>query len=381
MGLTETWQDLVAEVMGRGDEVSMESYQCIEVERDGDFVTISMNLPERRNALSALHMEELTEAFWAVGESDALGVVLAGRGPVFCAGHDFADMAGADLEQMRSLLFTCTRLMTTMQAIPQPVVARVHALATAAGCQLVASADLAVVAESAHFSLPGGRGGWFCTTPLVAVARNVGRKRALELAMTGDHIDARTAFDWGLVNQVVPDDDLEEATLGLLRRATRGSASSKGIGKQAFYAQVDLEQTKAYAYAVEVMASSSQTPDAREGAVAFLEKRRPKFSGRSDARARRPLGSEDSPLAETGDDQVDGFSGLGAGEHEAAAEQEGRRAGDPVRHRLGGGVLDEKGRLTEVQRRLEGSRIRSGALGEGDDQTPVGDVVPFVPMG
>lgn len=255
-------------------------YTCVLVERQDDCVTISMNLPERRNALSLEHMQELTRAFTEAGDSDATGVILAGRGKVFCAGHDFADMAGGDLASMRKLLKVCTRLMDTMQEIPQPVVARVHALATAAGCQLVATADLAVASEEAGFATPGGKGGWFCTTPMVAVARNVGRKRAMELAMTGDVIDAHTATDWGLVNQVVPAAQLDQATAGLLARATRGSAEAKGIGKQALYAQIDLDQPKAYAYAIEVMASSSQIPDAREGIAAFLEKRLPKFSNR-----------------------------------------------------------------------------------------------------
>jgi enoyl-CoA hydratase/carnithine racemase len=253
------------------------SYECILVDRADDVVTITMNLPQRRNSLSRAHMTELLDAFRRAGESDARGVILAGNGPVFSAGHDFADMAGADLAAMRSLLRLCTELMTTMQAIPQPVVARVHGLATAAGCQLVATADLAVASEDAAFAVPGGKGGWFCTTPMVAVGRTVSRKRALELAMTGDPIDARTAADWGLINRVVPADELGAATDDLLRRATRGSAASKAIGKQAFYAQIDLDQPKAYAYAVEVMAAASQIDDAREGVAAFLDKRAPKF--------------------------------------------------------------------------------------------------------
>ena len=256
----------------------MPSYQCVEVERDGAFTTIWMNLPDKRNALSLEHMQELTAAFREVGESDALGVILGGRGKVFSAGHDFADMAGADLAQMRRLLWACTELTTTAQTISQPVIARVHALATAAGCQLVATCDLAIAADTAGFAVPGGKGGWFCTTPLVAVGRNVGRKRALELAFTGDPIDAATAAEWGLINRAVPEAELDAAVRDLIERSTRGSASSKGIGKQAFYAQIDLDQPKAYAYAVEVMASASQTPDAREGVAAFLEKRKPKFN-------------------------------------------------------------------------------------------------------
>ena len=150
-------------------------FEHILVERSGDFATITMNRPQRRNALSREHMRELIAAFREVGDSDALGIVLAGNGPVFSAGHDLADVADADLPSVRSLLLTCTELMTLIQQVPQPVVARVHGLATAAGCQLVASADLAVASEDAGFAAPGGKGGWFCHTPMVAVARNVGR--------------------------------------------------------------------------------------------------------------------------------------------------------------------------------------------------------------
>src|ERR1700743_2923285 len=178
-------------------------FEMVLVERQGPFSTITMNRPERRNALSLEHMRELTAAFRQVGESDARGVILAGNGPVFSAGHDFADMVGADLIAMRELLWTCTELMSTMQRLRQPVIARVHALATAAGCQLVATADLAVAAEGAGFATPGGKGGWFCHTPLVAVGRAVGRKQAMEMAMTGDTIDARTALEWGLITRVV----------------------------------------------------------------------------------------------------------------------------------------------------------------------------------
>jgi enoyl-CoA hydratase/carnithine racemase len=252
-------------------------FEHVLVERSGEFATVTMNRPQRRNALSLEHMRELITAFHYVGDSDALGIVLAGNGPVFSAGHDFADVADADLSAVRSLLATCTELMTLIQAVPQPVVARVHGLATAAGCQLVATADLAVASEDAGFAAPGGQGGWFCHTPMVAIARNVGRKRAMEMAMSGDVIDARTALDWGLVNQVVPAGQLHSATASLLERVTRGSAESKGIGKQALYAQIDLDQPKAYAYAVEVMAATSQLPDAREGIRAFLDKRKPQW--------------------------------------------------------------------------------------------------------
>jgi enoyl-CoA hydratase/carnithine racemase len=247
------------------------------VEKDGPFAVITMNRPERRNALSLSHMRALTEAFRQVGRTDATGIVLAGNGPVFSAGHDFADLAGADLAAARELLLACRELMETIQSVPQVVIARVHGLATAAGCQLVATCDLAVAAWSAGFAAPGGKGGWFCHTPMVPVARNVGRKRAMELALTGDVIDAGTALDWGLVNRAVPPEELEKATRELLERATRGSRRSKALGKQGMYAQLGHPEADAYTYAIEVMAAASQTPEAQEGMRAFLEKRAPEW--------------------------------------------------------------------------------------------------------
>jgi enoyl-CoA hydratase/carnithine racemase len=253
------------------------AYEYLTVDRADAVVTVTMNRPDRRNALSLAHLRELLDVFETIADTDALGVVLAAKGPVFSAGHDFADMAGADLDAMRTLLDTCTELMLRLQSIPQVVIARVHALATAAGCQLVASCDLAVAAESASFATPGGKAGWFCTTPMVAIGRTMGRKRAVEMAFTGDPIDATTACDWGLVNRVVPDADLDAAVADLMARATRGSASSKATGKQAFYTQIGMDLPQAYAYAVEVMAAASQTADARENVAAFLAKRKPVF--------------------------------------------------------------------------------------------------------
>ena len=255
-------------------------YQHLLVDTDGPFTTVTLNRPEKRNALAMDVMLELIDAFRAVGESDATGVVLAANGPVFSAGHNFGDMAGATVDEARKLFDVCTEMMDTVQTIPQVVIARVHALATAAGCQLVATCDLAIAAQSASFAIPGGKGGLFCHTPLVAVARNVGRKRALEMALTGDPVDAATAAEWGLINRAVPDAELEAATLDLLRRATRGSVRSKALGKQGFYAQVGLDQSTAYAFAVNLMAEAAVTPDAQEGIAAFLEKRKPTFTER-----------------------------------------------------------------------------------------------------
>jgi enoyl-CoA hydratase/carnithine racemase len=253
----------------------MADYEYLLVKHEGDTVRITMNRPERRNALSEPHLRELLRAFTEAGESDATGVVLGAEGKAFSAGHDFADVAARDLAGVRDLLRLCTRVMQTVQEVPQVVVARVQAIATAAGCQLVASCDLAVAAESAAFALPGGKGGWFCHTPAVPVARNVGRKRLMEMALTGDPIDARTAAEWGLVNYAVPDAELDGCVDDLLARATRGSRYGKGVGKQTLYAQLDRPEADAYAIAVEVMAAMSQSPGAREGMASFLEKRRP----------------------------------------------------------------------------------------------------------
>jgi enoyl-CoA hydratase/carnithine racemase len=256
------------------------SYQHVIVDCDGPFATVTLNRPDKRNALALDVMLEVTEAFRSVGSSNSTGAILAANGPVFSAGHNFADMAGSDLEHITHLFDVCTEMMNTIQSIPQPVVARVHALATAAGCQLVASCDLAIAAESASFAIPGGKGGLFCHTPLVAVARNVGRKRAMEMALTGDAVDAATAASWGLINYAVPDDQLDTAVHDLLSRATRGSVASKSAGKRGFYAQTELGQTDAYAYAVDVMSRSATTHDAQEGIAAFLEKRRATYTDR-----------------------------------------------------------------------------------------------------
>ena len=223
-------------------------------------------------------MTALLEALREIPTGDARGVILAAEGPVFSAGHDYHDLEARDLEGTRDLLVLCREVMQTLQHLPTPVIAQVEGLATAGGCQLVASCDLAVAGASARFAVPGGRGGWFCTTPGVALARAVGRKHALEMLLTGDPIDAETARSWGLVNRVVRDDRVADETRDLLRRATRGSLASKALGKRTFYRQVDLDTEGAYDWATEVMATSSQSDDAREGIRAFLEKRRPDFT-------------------------------------------------------------------------------------------------------
>ncbi len=256
------------------------SYESIRVDRDGTVVTITLTNPEKRNVLARTTMLELRAAFQEAAESDALGIILAAEGPVFSAGHAFGDMVGNSEAEARELIDLCTDMMLLIQAVPQVVIARVHALATAAGCQLVSMCDMAVAAESSGFQAPGGKGGLFCHTPMVGIARAVGRKRGLELAMVGDPIDAHTAADWGLVNRVVPDDQLVDETADLMRRATRGSATSKALGKQAYYAQIDMPQAQAYEYATGYMAAGVASPDGQEGIVSFVEKRRPEFGPR-----------------------------------------------------------------------------------------------------
>jgi len=252
-------------------------YRNIELREESGIARITLCRPERRNPLSEELLRELLHALRGVGGGKCRGAILAAQGPVFSAGHDFADMHGRDIEGMQRLLGICSDVMQTIPRLPQVVIAQVEGLATAAGCQLVASCDLAVAGESARFQVPGGRGGWFCTTPGVALARAVGRKHALEMLLTGDPIDAQCALAWGLLNRVVPDAQVATETRALLERATRGSASSKAVGKQAFHRQVDLNLADAYEYASQVMAAASQSDDAREGMAAFVEKRRPRF--------------------------------------------------------------------------------------------------------
>ena len=250
----------------------------ILTKREGDHVTITMNRPQRRNALSFDHIDELKRAFRETADSDAKGVILAGSGSVFCSGHDFADMVDADTERTKALFESCSEMMNLIHSAPQVVVARVHGLATAAGCQLVAACDLAVAGASAAFAAPGGKGGLFCMVPMVEIARNVGRKRAFEFSLTGSTIDAGTAAKWGLVNYVVPDDELDEAVASLLSRATRGTAHSKAEGKRVLYAQLDRSMADAYPYAIDEMARASQSPDAKEAMRSFVEKRRPRWA-------------------------------------------------------------------------------------------------------
>ena len=255
-------------------------YKNILVSSADTITTITLNRPDKRNALSLELMLELTDAIQTTAKSAARGVILAANGEVFSAGHNFGDMAGATLDEARHLFQVCTVMMDAIQAMPQPVIAKVHALVTAAGCQLVATCDLAIAADTASFAIPGGKAGLFCHTPLVAVARNLSRKRALEMALTGDAISAATAAEWGLINSSVPADQLDAAVLDLITRATRGSVMAKGAGKRGFYSQIGAPQTTAYELAAELMATGALTPDGQENFKAFLEKRPAAFTQR-----------------------------------------------------------------------------------------------------
>lgn len=257
------------------------NFENISFETEDDIAVVTLNRPQRRNALSLAVMRELIDCLGSIGNRrDLRVVILAAAGSVFSSGHDLSEMIGREKDEYRRLFAICTELMVKIQSIPQPVIAEVQGMATAAGCQLVATCDLALAAEEARFATPGVRIGLFCSTPMVAVSRAVGRKRALEMLLTGEAIDARTAADWGLVNRVVPADQLRAETVKLARRIGKASEMVVAVGKRAFYAQIDLEQTKAYAYAQEVMSRNAGTDDAQEGISAFLGKRPPCWTGK-----------------------------------------------------------------------------------------------------
>jgi enoyl-CoA hydratase/carnithine racemase len=225
-------------------------------------------------------MEEVVAALRSLGESkDIRVIVIDGAGPAFSAGHDLSEMIGRELPFYQRLFDVCTVLMETIQRVPHPVIAKVHGVATAAGCQLVAACDLAVAAEDARFGTPGVKIGLFCSTPMVPLTRAIGRKRALEMLLTGDLVDATTALDWGLVNRVVPADELDAAVDELVERIARSSPLTVEIGKEAFYSQVELDEHRAYDLTKSVMVKNALAGDAQEGMSAFLEKREPDWSG------------------------------------------------------------------------------------------------------
>jgi enoyl-CoA hydratase/carnithine racemase len=252
-------------------------YHFILVDTADDGVAVvTLNRAEKRNALSLEVMRELIGAFEAIGADRSVkAVILRGVGPAFSAGHDLREMLERSVAEYREVFDVCVRLMETIQSIPQPVIAEIAGIATAAGCQLVATCDLAVASSAAKFATPGVKIGLFCTTPMVALTRAIGRKRAMEMLLTGEMIDARTACEWGLVNRVVAPDELEASTAELARKIASAAGFVVGLGKSAFYAQIDLDQPKAYAYAKEIMSMNALAEDAQEGMGAFVAKRPP----------------------------------------------------------------------------------------------------------
>lgn len=257
------------------------NFENLLVTRQEALAVVTLNRPQRRNALSLALMRELIACFEEIGHDPRVrAVILAAAGKVFCSGHDLSEMTGRDLAAYREIFDVCSALMLKIQAIPQPVIAEVQGIATAAGCQLVAACDLAIASEEAAFATPGVKIGLFCTTPMVALTRAIGRKRALQMLLTGEMVSAHTAAEWGLVNDAVPAAELTAATRGLAAKVAEASPLVVSIGKQAFYTQIDLDQPKAYAYAKEVMSMNALAADAQEGIGAFLGKRAPCWTGK-----------------------------------------------------------------------------------------------------
>jgi enoyl-CoA hydratase/carnithine racemase len=252
----------------------------IDFEPSERIATLTLDRPDKRNALSLELMERITcELDTLSRRADVSVVILAANGPVFSSGHDLREMVDRSAREYQRIFDQCVDMMTTIQKIPQPVIAMVRGVATAAGCQLVASCDLAFADETASFGTPGVRIGLFCSTPMVAVSRAIGRKRALQLLLTGERIDAHTAADWGLINACVPAAQLESHTRRVASQIAQASPLIVGIGKRAFYAQVDMDQHAAYEHTADVMTMNSLMADAHEGITAFLDKREPHWVG------------------------------------------------------------------------------------------------------
>jgi enoyl-CoA hydratase/carnithine racemase len=250
------------------------------VREEGPAAFITLNRPDKRNALSLDLIEELLATLRCVSaRAGVRAIVLEGAGPAFSAGHDLSEMIDRDVAFFQRLFDACTELMECIHRLPQPVIAKVGGVATAAGCQLVAACDLAVAAEGAQFATPGVKIGLFCSTPMVPVSRAIGRKRALEMLLTGRPVDAATALEWGLVNRVVPEDALDSEVAELVEAIARSSPLTVGIGKEAFYSQIELDEHRAYDLTKAVMIMNARADDAQEGMCAFLEKRPPEWRG------------------------------------------------------------------------------------------------------
>jgi len=267
--------------MSTTQNTALARYQTILFESDGPIGILTLNRPQRRNALSLELMQEVIACLDEIAKDRSVRVVLLrAAGKVFSSGHDLSEMVGRDINEYRQVFDVCTEMMMRVQSIPQPVIAEVQGIATAAGCQLVATCDLAIASDQAAFATPGVKIGLFCTTPMVALSRAVGRKRALQMLLTGEMVDAVTAAEWGLVNRVVPAAELEQHSRKLALRIADASSLTVALGKQAFYTQIDLDQPKAYAYAKEVMSMNSLVADAQEGIAAFLAKRPACWTGK-----------------------------------------------------------------------------------------------------
>jgi enoyl-CoA hydratase/carnithine racemase len=251
----------------------------VTARRDGPVTTLVLSRPDKRNPLSHDTMTELTARLREAGDDPAVRVVVIGaQGPVFSAGHDLRELATRDEAVHERVFAACAELMLAIHGLPKPVIARVQGLATAAGCQLVAACDLAVAAEAARFATPGVRIGLFCTTPMVEVARLVGRRHAAEMLLTGDPIDANTALHWGLVTRIVPLVRLDEETAALAAHLSSFSGETLAIGKRAVHENLDLPLEAAYRHASAVMCRNAATDDAQEGIAAFLAKRAPEWT-------------------------------------------------------------------------------------------------------
>jgi len=251
----------------------------IDIDSQEHIATLTLDRPDKRNALSMELMQQLTCALDDIGHrGDVSAIILGASGSVFSSGHDLSELVDRSAREYQAIFDQCTRLMSTVQHIPQPVIAMVRGVATAAGCQLVATCDLAFADERASFGTPGVKIGLFCSTPMVAVSRAIGRKRALQMLLTGERINAQTAAEWGLINAAVPSDQLESVTRTVAQQIVSASPLIVGIGKRAFYAQIDMDQHAAYELTGDVMTMNALMADAHEGITAFLGKREPHWT-------------------------------------------------------------------------------------------------------
>ena len=257
------------------------SYRDLKFRVEDGIGFLTLNRPEKRNALSMSLMSEMIDVLESIrGNAEVRVVVIAAEGPVFSSGHDLSEMQEGDAVFYRSVFQACTDMMEAIRALPQPVIAQVQGMATAAGCQLVAACDLAVASREARFATPGVRIGLFCHTPQVPLSRAVGRKRALEMLFTGRPISAEEAERYGLVNRVVAAEELERETKALAAEIAKASPLVLALGKESFYRQVEKGEKEAYGYTKEMMSLNALTADAREGISAFLQKRKPEWKGK-----------------------------------------------------------------------------------------------------